>query len=198
MAVFICDIITIAKRMIKKSVPLGAECISVPKRRICFAKKIKRRRPDIAKLKYKTAEEMQTAIEAYFKDCEGKPLTDDSGEIIFDKRGDPVIVGAHPPTVTGLALWLGFKSRQTMLNYQARSKAFDDILTIARSKCEEYAERCLYDNSKVTGAKFSLENNFSGWGKKADETEKKMQAELPQLYKALSASESSKGKRKKS
>ena len=140
---------------------------------------------------------MQSAIEAYFEDCREKPLTDENGEIIFDKRGDPVMIEERPPTVTGLALWLGFKSRQTLLNYQARSKAFDDVLSVAKSKCEEYAERCLYDRYKSSGAKFSLENNFSGWGKKQDEAEKKPQTELPQLYKALSET-GAKAKRKKS
>lgn len=128
---------------------------------------------------------MQTAIEAYFEDCKEKPRTDKSGEIIFDKRGNPVMIEERPPTVTGLALWLGFKSRKTLLNYQARSKAFDDVLTMAKSKCEEYAERCLYDRNRVSGAKYSLENNFSGWGKKPKDSEKKAESELPQLYKAL-------------
>ncbi len=115
------------------------------------------------KLKYQTAEEMSEAIEKYFKDCEGRPLTDENGDIVYSKNGNPVIVGTHPPTVTGLALWLGFKTRQSLLNYQARSKAFDDILTVAKSRCEEYAESRLYDRDGVNGAKFSLMNNFKGW-----------------------------------
>lgn len=137
---------------------------------------------------------MQTAIEAYFEDCGGKPLTDENGDILFDKRGSPVIVGAHPPTVTGLALWLGFKSRQSLLNYQSRSQAFDDVLTMAKSKCEEYAESRLYDRDGVSGAKFSLENNFSGWGKKKTSPSDKPEAELPQLYEALTSGKKSKGK----
>lgn len=115
------------------------------------------------KLKYQTADEMSEAIEKYFKDCEGHPLTDENGDIVYSKNGNPVIVGTHPPTVTGLALWLGFKTRQSLLNYQARSKAFDDILTVAKSRCEEYAESRLYDRDGVNGAKFSLMNNFKGW-----------------------------------
>ena len=110
---------------------------------------------------------MSEAIEKYFKDCEGHPLTDEYGEIVYTKNGDPVIVGDHPPTVTGLALWLGFKTRQSLLNYQARNKAFDDIITVAKSRCEEYAERRLFDRDGVNGAKFSLTNNFKGWGEKA-------------------------------
>lgn len=114
---------------------------------------------------------MSAAIEEYFKDCEGHVLTDSSGKTVYDKGGEPVIVGAHPPTVTGLALALGFKTRQSLLNYQARSDKFNDIITVAKSRCEEYAERRLYDRDGVNGAKFSLTNNFKGWREKPLEDE---------------------------
>ena len=116
--------------------------------------------------KYKTAEEMSAVVESYFKDCEGHILTDSNGEAVMDKYGSPVIIGTHPPTVTGLALALGFKTRQSLLNYQARSDKFNDIITVAKSRCEEYAERRLYDRDGVNGAKFSLTNNFKGWREK--------------------------------
>lgn len=48
-------------------------------------------------LKYKTVDELQAAIDAYFEDCRGKPLLDDSGHAVTDKYGEPVIIGAHPP-----------------------------------------------------------------------------------------------------
>lgn len=115
------------------------------------------------KLKYSSPAEMQKAVNAYFEDCKGHPLTDEYGNMVTDKNGLPVITGVHPPTVTGLSLWLGFKSRQSLLNYQARSKAYNDILTEAKSRCEEYAESRLYDRDGVNGAKFSLKNNFKGW-----------------------------------
>lgn len=114
---------------------------------------------------------MSVAIEEYFKDCEGHVLTDSSGKTVYDRNGEPVIVGAHPPTVTGLALALGFKTRQSLLNYQARSDKFNDIITVAKSRCEEYAERRLYDRDGVNGAKFSLTNNFKGWREKPPEDE---------------------------
>lgn len=118
-------------------------------------------------LRYKSAAEMSAAIEEYFRDCEGHVLTDSSGKtVVYDRNGEPVIVGAHPPTVTGLALALGFKTRQSLLNYQARSDKFNDIITVAKSRCEEYAERRLYDRDGVNGAKFSLTNNFKGWREK--------------------------------
>lgn len=109
--------------------------------------------------KYKTVEEMQTKIDAYFTSCEGTPLLDDEGKAVTDKYGEPVIVGAHPPTVTGLALALGFTGRQALLNYQAKPK-FVDTITRAKSRCEEYAESRLYDRDGARGAQFSLEHNF--------------------------------------
>lgn len=110
-------------------------------------------------LKYKTVEELQAAIDAYFEDCQGKPLLDEDDNAVTDKYGEPVIIGAHPPTVTGLALALGFSTRQSLLNYQGR-KQFLDTITRAKARCEEYAESRLFDRDGARGAQFSLEHNF--------------------------------------
>lgn len=117
-------------------------------------------------LKYKTVDELQTAIDKYFEDCEGKPLLNDDGEAVFDKYGNPVVIGARPPTVTGLALALGFTNRQSLLNYQGK-KQFLDTITRAKSRCEEYAERRLYDRDGSRGAEFSLKYNFK-WDESKD------------------------------
>lgn len=140
------------------------------------------------KPKYNSAAAMQAAIDAYFADCEGHPLVNDGGETVRDKNGVPVIIDAHPPTVTGLALALGFKTRQSLLNYQARSKAFDDIITLAKSRCEEYAERRLYDRDGVNGAKFSLANNFKGWNG-TNETEEETLRKLDEVLKKIGGGE---------
>lgn len=116
--------------------------------------------------KYKTVAEMQEKIDAYFKDCEGKLLTDKYGNYVFDKFGKPVITGARPITVTGLALALGFTSRQALLNYQGKEK-FVDTITRAKARIEQYAEERLFDRDGANGAKFSLANNFKGWNEKA-------------------------------
>ena len=110
-------------------------------------------------LKYKTVDALQAAIDAYFEDCQGKPLLDEDGSAVTDKYGEPVIIGAHPPTVTGLALSLGFTGRQALLNYQGR-KQFMDTITRAKARCEEYAESRLFDRDGARGAQFSLEHNF--------------------------------------
>lgn len=118
-------------------------------------------------LTYKTVEELQYAIDQYFDGCKGKPLIDDDGYAVTDKNGNPIIVGEKPPTITGLALALGFASRQALLNYQGK-KPFNDTVTRAKTRCEEYAESRLFDKDGANGAKFSLSNNFDGWKDKKD------------------------------
>ena len=181
-------------------------CIKTAQRRekaaglLCIAKnkatphKKQRRRIDTGgtkrkngKLRYETPDAMQKAVEAYFDDCAGKPLTDENGDAVTDKNGSPVIVGSHPPTVTGLALWLGFSTRLSLLGYKGRSKAFDNVISTAVSRCEEYAERRLFDKECISGAKFALANNFEGWNEKQDNSQNKAESELPQLYKALTS-----------
>lgn len=114
--------------------------------------------------KYKSKKEIQEKIDAYFKSCEGEPLILD-GEPVIDKYGDIVIVGKRPLTITGLALALGFNSRQSLLNYQDKEE-FMDTITRAKAKVEQYAEERLYDKDGANGAKFSLANNFEGWREK--------------------------------
>ena len=115
--------------------------------------------------KYKSVKQMQAAIDDYFKGCKGEPLISD-GVAVTDKNGAPVFFGAHPPTITGLALALGFTGRQALLDYQARPE-FADTVTRAKTKCEEYAETRLYDRDGANGAKFSLGCNF-GWNAESE------------------------------
>lgn len=112
-------------------------------------------------------EEIEQKIEAYFKSCEGEPLKDRDGTVLTDKYGAPIIVGRKPPTITGLALALGFSTRQSLLNYQGK-KEFVDTITRAKSFVEKYAEERLFDREGVQGAKFSLINNFKGWSEKPE------------------------------
>lgn len=114
---------------------------------------------------YNTVEEMQEKIDAYFEGCKGKVYTDENGVVVTDKYGIPIIVDARPPTITGLALALGFTSRRALLNYQEKDEFFHTI-TRAKAKVEQYAEERLFDKDGANGAKFSLANNFEGWKEK--------------------------------
>ena len=104
--------------------------------------------------RYKNKAEIEALIEAYFIECRDQQ---------------------RPPTVTGLALALGFTSRQALLNYQAK-REFVDTITRAKSRIEQYAEERLFDRDGTAGAQFSLKNNFTGWNREkeidAESTEK--------------------------
>lgn len=115
--------------------------------------------------KYSSVEDLQAAIDAYFDACKGEVLRDADGRPVLYK-GNPVIVGEKPPTVTGLALALGFTGRQALLDYQAK-RQFADTITRAKARCEAYAEARLFDRNGTNGAQFSLRCNF-GWSDASD------------------------------
>lgn len=111
---------------------------------------------------YKTVSEIEEKIDAYFKECEGEILKDDNGKTVLNKFGNPVVINRKPPTVTGLALALGFTSRLDLLRYQGKEE-FCNTITRAKSMVEQYAEERLFDRDGSNGAQFSLRNNFKGW-----------------------------------
>lgn len=114
---------------------------------------------------YNTVEEMQEKIDAYFESCKGEQVYDKEGNPLIDKYGVPIVFGQRPLTVTGLALALGFTTRLSLLNYQAKPEFMNTILR-AKTYIEQYAEERLYDKDGANGAKFSLANNFEGWREK--------------------------------
>lgn len=134
--------------------------------------------------KYKTVEEIQEKIDDYFEDCKGHMLKDEDGRPIMDKFGQPVVVGQHPPTITGLALALGFASRQALLNYQGK-KAYNDTITRAKARVERYAEERLFDRDGSNGAKFSLQNNFGGWREDKQKQQQETAENLAHLFDVL-------------
>ncbi len=124
--------------------------------------------------KYKNVEEIEDKIEQYFAICEGEPLLDDEGNQMVNKYGYPCwIKPPKPPTVTGLALALGFTTRLSLLNYQGK-KEFMNTITRAKTKIEEYAESRLFDRDGSNGAQFSLRNNFKGWNGEQEKSQDEM------------------------
>jgi len=112
--------------------------------------------------RYKDPAEMQSKIDGYFNRSKGELLKDDDGVPVLDKYGHVIIVDQFPPTITGLALELGFTSRLALLNYEDK-KEFLNTISIAKARVEAYTEARLFDRDGVNGAKFSLTNNFKGW-----------------------------------
>ena len=120
--------------------------------------------------KFTSVKKMEAKIEAYFERCKGRKLTNErTGEPVLDKRGLPVYVDAHPPTVTGLALALGFATRASLLDYQGKPQ-FELAILKAKSRIEEYNEERLFDKEGSAGARFSLQNNFRGWKNETEVT----------------------------
>lgn len=133
--------------------------------------------------KFKTKEEIQEKIYAYFKACEGEILKDKDGNPMLNKWGKPIIFRQRPPTVTGLALALGFTTRDGLLYYQGK-KEFADTITRAKTRVEEYTEQRLFDKDGSNGAQFSLRNNFSGWNEhsKSELDEQEQKARIEQIH----------------
>ena len=113
--------------------------------------------------RYKSTEELENKIEEYFKSCGPVYAKDKStgNVIINEKTGNPVIIDYVHPTVTGLALYLGFSSRKALFDYKAK-KQFSNTIMRARARIEEHAEQMLYDKNTARGAEFNLKVNF-GW-----------------------------------
>lgn len=102
-------------------------------------------------------------FERYCDECKGKPLIDqETGLISLDNYGRPIFVGSKVPTVSGLALALGFVNRQNMLRY-SKNGEYKTLIQAMLTKMEEYAEQRLYDRNGQKGAIFSLCNSFNGW-----------------------------------
>lgn len=96
---------------------------------------------------YNTVDEMEQTIDNYFTSCweeDWRPVLKDGLIIEWkqqrDRNGQPLMKLRERPTVTGLALALGFNSRQTLLNYQAK-KEFMDTVKKAKLIVEHYYEK---------------------------------------------------------
>jgi hypothetical protein len=126
-----------------------------PPRKKPIKKNIPKNIPAHRPPQFKTPKEMQYLVDEYFKSREGTPLKDKDDNYLLDKWGHPVIIGCKAPTIAGLALALGFNSRQSLLNYQAKP-LFMDVVLRAKSRLQEYWEESLFDRDKTNGAKFAL------------------------------------------
>jgi len=88
--------------------------------------------------KFNTPEEMQDIIDAYFEDRKPEPVKDDDGNVLLDKKGNQVWK-INPPSLSGLALALGFVDRQSIYDYE-KNKKFSCTMKRARLRCENWAE----------------------------------------------------------
>ena len=105
---------------------------------------------------YDSAEELAAKIDEYFNGgCRTKT-------VLVGKEKEPVEIPV--PTITGLAIFLGFESRQSFYDYEQKPD-FTYIIKRARLFIErEYEEQLASGN--VTGAIFALKN--FGWRDKSE------------------------------
>lgn len=108
---------------------------------------------------FQTPEELQAQIDAYFETCVPSFLTV-GGEKVKDKTGQ-YIIQYNPPTITNLAFFLGFESRQSFYDY-AKRENFSYIIARARTRIEATREKDLCSGVNVDGNKFYL-SNLAGW-----------------------------------
>jgi len=104
---------------------------------------------------YKTPEELQNKIDEYFVYIKGEWHEEERGDntiLVYDREPEP-------PTVTGLALYLGFSTRQALLNYQHRED-FKEIIEMAKLRVEGKYEKNL-SGKYPNGSIFALKN--LGW-----------------------------------
>jgi len=107
--------------------------------------------------KFSSADELDKLVDAFFKQLEGKKRT--SQKNVATKTVEP-----KPATLTGLALHLGFHSREQFERYENKGK-FAANLKKARLRIEAIYEKKLHQ-STFGGAIFALKN--LGWVDKSD------------------------------
>ena len=102
-------------------------------------------------VKFKSPEDMQTAIDKYFDSC------------FAEVKGK--LERVRPYTITGLAIALD-TTRETLLDYQHK-KEFSDTIRKAKLRCENFVEEQLFTGKQVAGPIFNLKNNY-GWQDKQE------------------------------
>lgn len=91
---------------------------------------------------YNNPEDLREAIESYFEQVEGQPIT-----------------------ITGLCLFLGFESRQSFYDYEKR-EGFSYIIKKARLRVENHYEMSAQFAKQPTFHIFALKN--MGWSDKQE------------------------------
>lgn len=124
--------------------------------------------------KFKSVEELQAKIDAYFESCFEEwweEVRDSDGNTKWvpklDRHGNIVKYQKEPFTITGLALFLD-TTRETLMDYEKKPN-FSDTIKQAKARIENYAEKQLFDKTarNMTGIIFNLKNNY-GWTDKQE------------------------------
>lgn len=127
--------------------------------------------------KYKNVEQLRDKIEKYFASITTKEVyLEDEKE--YDPYGNNVMTtkrektnvdhstGEPAPTLTGLALFLGFADRRSLADYEKTSPEYSHVIRAAKSIIERYHEIRVATSEKAQGSIFVLQN--MGWSTKAE------------------------------
>lgn len=110
---------------------------------------------------FDTVEDLENLISDYFihiqGDFEWKCKTNLDGE---EEDYKQYTRDAENPSITGLALYLGFESRQSVYDYEKKNDLFSYTIKRARLRVEAFYEQALLSRAS-TGAIFGLKN--FGW-----------------------------------
>jgi len=133
--------------------------------------------------KFKSVEELQEKIDAYFAECDPHWVLEeyyewDTDRKIQEKKEKWELSKQIPYTITGLALALD-TTRDVLLDYENSEdlKQFSYTIKMAKAKVHSFVERRLFDQAS-TGAIFNLKNNF-GWVDKNESVVRNVNTEIP-------------------
>lgn len=93
----------------------------------------------------------------------GRPRHFDTAEELENKI-DEFFITQDRLTITGLAYFLGFESRQSIYDYEKEGE-FSYLIKKARLRVEQYYEENLFSNN-VSGSIFALKN--MGWSDRVE------------------------------
>ena len=105
---------------------------------------------------FKTPVELAEKIDSYINDCPDTKTCYSSDGVEYEKK---------IPTISGMAFFLGFESRQSMYDYEKKGDGFSYIIKRARLWLERHYEQSSQGNSP-TGPIFVLKN--MGWSDKQE------------------------------
>lgn len=135
--------------------------------------------------KFNDPEDMQDCIDGYFEYIKGEFIdrteTDAEGNKVDIKEW---IRRPEPITWTGLAIFLGFVSRQSMTDY-ANNEIFSDTIKRALARVEQSYEKLMIDKG-TAGSIFALKN--FGW-KDQKEVKTDMSIEAKNPFEGMSKQE---------
>jgi hypothetical protein len=113
---------------------------------------------------FKSVKELNRRVDAYFAHIAGE-YEEQETTVKKDTKTKKVYTReAEPPTLTGMALYVGFNSRQDFETHESKGR-FSVALKRARLRIETEYEKKLH-SQPATGAIFALKS--MGWNEKPD------------------------------